>query len=392
MKQLLLTSVLIILMAYQSFAQCSTNVSGTFTSCSANCNGSVTFTSTSGTPPYNLVVTGGPSTQYTSTYTWTNVCPGSYHYDVTGASSSCHDTGTVIITSIPVVTPPALNIYAQDMLGNPLGSNPTICQFQHIDFFVSPGFINVLPNVYTWMVNGNPVLTQNNVSNYFNVTFSTSTLNSGDSITLQVSWPNACMSSNPRISQSIQFTVTPNQPPSVNMLSSVLNDTVCFGNSITFTVNAIDAGTPSYMWYLDGAATSTSSMYVTSPSLPLGNHQMVCCITSSDYCDLVDPVYNQTVCDTINFYVDICTSAPEQLLKLNLINIIPNPASNQFTISNLQFPISEIDICNVLGEKVLSIAKSQKQISVDISNIPPGIYFIKVRGEKGESVAKFVKQ
>src|SRR5262245_1333850 len=150
MKQLLLTSALIILMAYQSFAQCNTNISGNLIFCGTGCTGSVIFTSTSVNPPFNLVVTGGPTVQYTSSYTWTNVCPGSYHYDVTDSTLSCHDTGTVVVTRITTtVPPPALTIEAYDIFGNMLGSNnPTICQFQSIDFYVQLPFESVEPKTF----------------------------------------------------------------------------------------------------------------------------------------------------------------------------------------------------------------------------------------------------
>src|SRR5215212_2609976 len=114
MKKLFLVFVVVIFTGHQGFAQCSTNISGTLTFCGTNCDGSVTFTSTAGIPPYTLVVTGGPTVQYTSSYNWTNVCPGSYYYNITDASMSCQDTGTVTITGIPITPAPALTIEAYD--------------------------------------------------------------------------------------------------------------------------------------------------------------------------------------------------------------------------------------------------------------------------------------
>lgn len=532
MKKLLLFSVLIILISNQSFAQCGTSISGTLTSCSVNCNGSVTFTSTSGTPPYNLVITNGPSVQYTSSYTWNNVCPGSYHYDVTGASASCNDTGTVVVTAMPVITPSALTIQAYDPNGNPLTGNPVvICQSQTIDFYINPPFINVLPNTYTWEINGTPVQVQNNLSNYLNASFSSSSLADGDSVVLEVDWdPNACISPNPSISQPIYFIVTPNQPPTVTISDNSPSDTICHGTTVTFTANALEAGSPTYQWYLDGAPVSTSSLYTTLATLGAGNHGIYCVITSSEYCDTQPPVYNpQVTSDTTNFYINPCyyyvpqtgslgpyftcnspfydsqldnpvnysnnvnglvkfcpavmgqyttitfssislhdggdrlkifagssastfasdtisvplfiavgpmsvaggpsitstvpggcltaqfhtdamgvaagwvaniTCSPSPLLVQenniaeNEIAIFPNPVTNQFTI-NVQFTILGIGIYNMLGEKIFNqqlTANSQQQITVDASSLAPGIYIVKVKSDKGESVAKFVKQ
>lgn len=307
MKKTLLIFLLAFLTGSQVFAQCSTNISGTLNSCPTNCNGSVTFTSTAGTPPYNLVVTGGPTTQYTSSYTWTGVCPGSYHYDITDATMSCNDSGTVVVTAITPTTTPALTIEAFDILGNSLGNNPTVCELQTIDFNIQAPFVNIVPNTYTWKKNGVPVLVQNNVSNYFIASYSTPALASGDIITLEVSWPNACMSSNPQVSQGVTFTVTPNQPPSVSISHNFPTDTICHGNIVTFTAAAFNAGTPTYQWFMDGAPVSTASTYSTLITLANGAHQVWCQITSSDYCDTQEPVFNPTVTsNTISFSIDPC--------------------------------------------------------------------------------------
>jgi hypothetical protein len=532
MKKTVFVSVLIILISNQSFSQCSTTISGTLTSCGAGCNGTVIFTSSSGTPPYNLVVTGGPTTQYNSSYTWTSVCPGAYHYDVMGASASCHDTGTVTVTAISVTPAPALTIEAYDLTGTPLGNNPTVCQLQHVDFFLSNQFpfINVLPNAYTWKVNGTPVLVQNNLSSYFNATYGTSALNTGDSVTLEVSWPNACMSANPRISQNIYFTVTPNQPPVLTITDNMTNDTICHGSTVTFTANPFDAGTPTYEWYLDGTPVGTASTYTTPATLPNGGHEVYCIMTSGDYCDTQDPVFNPTVIsDTTFFYIDPCyyyvpvtgtlgpyttcnspfydsaldtpvnysnnanglvkfcpavqgqyitisftslslndagdrlrifsgtpsstwtadtsaipllniagpvnspgpavtsnvsggcltahfrsdavgnaagwvanitcsptVSVPEQSIETAVLTVHLNPATDELSL--IGYTLSEnysIEIYNVLGEKVYSRqpeTSNQEHVTVNVSKLRSGIYFVKVKGERKEGVAKFVKQ
>jgi PKD repeat protein len=117
-KKYLLLLAMIFLML-ESFGQCGTILTGGPTVfCGPGCNGSVTFQSSSGTPPYTLIVTGGPTVQYSSFYTWANICPGSYPYSVTDATSSCSDNGTITIVSNPLpvinVTPPSANICIGD--------------------------------------------------------------------------------------------------------------------------------------------------------------------------------------------------------------------------------------------------------------------------------------
>ncbi len=76
------------------------------------------------------------------------------------------------------------------------------------------------------------------------------------------------------------------------------------------------------------------------------------------------------------------------------ITISPNPVSNEFTIYDLRFTISKIEIYNTLGEKVYHshISNPKSQISVDVSHLKEGIYFVKLAGDKTNLTGKFVKE
>lgn len=80
--------------------------------------------------------------------------------------------------------------------------------------------------------------------------------------------------------------------------------------------------------------------------------------------------------------------------KLNdSIKIIPNPAFNFITISNLPEDISTIEIFDMMGTDlssskiILSSKIESSNIKVDISNLAVGVYYIKI----GNTVKKFVK-
>jgi chitinase len=74
--------------------------------------------------------------------------------------------------------------------------------------------------------------------------------------------------------------------------------------------------------------------------------------------------------------------------------IFPNPVSTEFRIQNSEFRISDIEIYNSTGGRVspayISTCKSglASQISIDVSSLPSGIYFVKA----GNRSAKFVKE
>ena len=78
------------------------------------------------------------------------------------------------------------------------------------------------------------------------------------------------------------------------------------------------------------------------------------------------------------------------------VNVYPNPANGQFTISSLQSAINAISIYNLLGEMVLTVpmptANYPMQTSVEVSSLPSGIYFIKIISSTSEITKKIIIQ
>jgi N-acetylneuraminic acid mutarotase len=70
----------------------------------------------------------------------------------------------------------------------------------------------------------------------------------------------------------------------------------------------------------------------------------------------------------------------------------PNPATSELTIENGELKIKEIEIYSSLGENVFKsqISGLKSQISIDVSQLLPGIYFITVTDEEGNKVTKKV--
>jgi Secretion system C-terminal sorting domain len=242
----------------------------------------------------------------------------SLRWTATHSGAACHTSiSNVSITVIPTSAPPALNIYALDYLGNTVADasspNATICEQQSLDFYVSTPFVNVLPNTFTWKKNGTPVLVQTNVANYVSAHWQSSTFATGDVVTLDVTWPTPttspvlCYSPSTRVSQSLNFTVTPNQPPLVVISHNFPTDTICRGNQVTFTATVFNAGSPTYQWFLDGNPVGIASTYTTLATLAAGNHNIWCEIVSSEPCDLMDPIYTQwTSSAPISLVVNNC--------------------------------------------------------------------------------------
>jgi len=71
--------------------------------------------------------------------------------------------------------------------------------------------------------------------------------------------------------------------------------------------------------------------------------------------------------------------------------IIPNPATNQVTISSAT-PFHSVEIINFLGQTVVSQSAVGNIATVNVSNLNNGVYFVRVGFEGGGSVRKLVKQ
>lgn len=77
----------------------------------------------------------------------------------------------------------------------------------------------------------------------------------------------------------------------------------------------------------------------------------------------------------------------------NSISIYPNPTSGKFQITSDELRITNVEIYNVYGEKVYSTSVIGRQSSViDISFVPSGIYFLKVKTPDGVVIKKIVKE
>ena len=73
------------------------------------------------------------------------------------------------------------------------------------------------------------------------------------------------------------------------------------------------------------------------------------------------------------------------------ISFYPNPANSEIHISNLEnIVLTKVGVYNILGKLIKNLDFKKK--SIDISNLPNGIYFIKVTAESGKKEAfKIIK-
>jgi len=77
----------------------------------------------------------------------------------------------------------------------------------------------------------------------------------------------------------------------------------------------------------------------------------------------------------------------------NNINIFPNPTSDYFNIESLsKMNIIAVEIMNIQGRLIENRVINKTKQTIDISNLPSGVYILKIQTEKGFETKKIIKQ
>jgi Secretion system C-terminal sorting domain/Repeat of unknown function (DUF5648) len=81
-----------------------------------------------------------------------------------------------------------------------------------------------------------------------------------------------------------------------------------------------------------------------------------------------------------------------KLVSDNNIVAYPNPTSGLINIKNNSKTIDEVSVNNMFGETVQTKKLNSTNADLDLSNLPKGIYFVKVKSEGEEKVMRIVKE
>ena len=73
----------------------------------------------------------------------------------------------------------------------------------------------------------------------------------------------------------------------------------------------------------------------------------------------------------------------------NRFEVYPNPVENTLIIETNDI-INEIEICNIVGISIMNLSENFNNI--DVTDFSEGIYFIRIRTDKGEIIKRFVKE
>ena len=178
---------------------------------------------------------------------------------------------------------------------------------------------------------------------------------------------------NTNVSNVMQENITVNALP---------DDTVSIQNDpVTLTANQSNA---IYQWVdcnngMTPIAGETHQNFVPNQS---GNYAV---IVSLNDCEMISDCYTVTVVGLRN-----------EILNQQ-IKIYPNPASNQIRIELLENHLVKLDIINLQGQKMEHYRLNKSMNLINILNLKPGIYILKIQFLSGKyqdktSYLKFIKK
>ena len=94
----------------------------------------------------------------------------------------------------------------------------------------------------------------------------------------------------------------------------------------------------------------------------------------------------------VNLVPETNTDIDELRMENGELTIYPNPTTGQLTIDNGQLTIDNVEVFDVYGRKVGAYPCGRPETTINISELPAGVYFLRIKTEQGEVVKKVVKQ
>ncbi len=182
-------------------------------------------------------------------------------------------------------------------------------------------------------------------------------------------------------SDAFTWKLTQNCNETVTLTTASANLMMCAGESTTLTAS----GTGNIVWYnaASGSSVIANGNQFISPLLTAGSHTYY---AASQGSVCTSPRSAMVVT------VGTCAFIGEQSVQKRM-TIFPNPASSEIQIEVVdQTDDYKIEVFNSLGSQVLFPVIMKDKTRVDISSLPPGVYFIKVSDGSWSTTERLLKK
>jgi hypothetical protein len=93
---------------------------------------------------------------------------------------------------------------------------------------------------------------------------------------------------------------------------------------------------------------------------------------------------------TQSITISDCTGL-QQLSHDEPLKVYPNPSNGQITVETGSRSSSDLIVVDALGETLLRKTSRAAAEDLDLSNLPKGIYFLRIENEEGSRTVKIVR-
>jgi hypothetical protein len=186
--------------------------------------------------------------------------------------------------------------------------------------------------------------------------------------------------------------IVPRYIEDINIYSSVsaLSDLMVDGT----TVDGFDAATLAYTVTLESGASAVPAVTAT-PAEENGSVTITPATnvtgTETERTTTIEVVsHDQTSTTVYTIVFEVATSVDASLA--DKVNIYPVPVQFELTIENIS-AFKSLEIMDMAGSRVISTnTEGQPEYRIDVSPLPAGIYFLRLRTETGVITRKFIKK
>ncbi|MBK9285152.1 MAG: T9SS type A sorting domain-containing protein [Sphingobacteriaceae bacterium] len=161
-----------------------------------------------------------------------------------------------------------------------------------------------------------------------------------------------------------------------------VNASQCASVAVTMTNNSTGAPIPTYTWSTNPAASISNSNAV-NPSITFT-------ATGPYTITLIANNTGSTSTTTRTVDVSICAGVNEIASAINSMNVFPNPAKDQLNINITGVIDYSFLITDVLGKPVKAGLSGGEKVSLNVSDLASGIYFLTVQSQGHKSVKKII--
>jgi len=129
-------------------------------------------------------------------------------------------------------------------------------------------------------------------------------------------------------------------------------------------------------------------------SVPIGINSNVFQYVNQNYCILNVPMASVSAYQNAEVWKEfniVGINVGIETIEATTVNIYPNPTTGKFKIENGELSIEKVVIYDISG-KIQKIENWKTENGIDISQLPAGVYFVKIFTELGEVTKKVLKE